>query len=95
MIRWIKEGRERAKLRRSIALRHTLADASGPVSVFELARRSRVPIDYADWALELWWIAGLLHRESSGEEPYRRHAYQLTTKGRAWALPETDEGKAA
>lgn len=86
MIRWIQEARERTRLRRSIALRRELANMSGPTSTFELARRARVPIGYADAMLELWWIAELLSRTTTGHGEFPRHTYDLTQKGRSWVL---------
>jgi hypothetical protein len=86
MIRWLDERRARTKLRRSIALRVELSKADGPTSVFELARRARVPIEYADYVLELWWIADLLVRTTAGHSEHPRHTYELTTKGRTWVL---------
>jgi hypothetical protein len=97
MIRWIQEARARTKLRRSIALRRELAKATGMTSVFELARRARVPIDYADLTLELWWIADLVERVTTGhgEPEFRRHVYELTARGRVWIRGEKDQEEAA
>lgn len=95
MIRWIREARARTKLRRSVALRRELARAAGMTSVFELARRARVPIDYADQMLELWWIADLVERVTTGHAEERRHVYELSAKGRLWARRTKQQEEAA